>query len=130
MKVLSERFDISKEKLSKIDNKYNQEDNNYKLLEIEYYSIIVSMICFICNNKNIFRKNSDLAAFYEAVFKFEIKEYALKNRNLILAHTIREVSKVENRPNYEKYANRLNMVINRMLKDDNKLTYIDYIREL
>ena len=48
---------------------------------IEYYSIIVSMICFICNNKNIFRKNADLAEFYEAVFKFKLKKYAIKNRN-------------------------------------------------
>ena len=127
---MSERFDISKEKLLKIDTKYNLEDSIYKSLEIEYYSIIVSMICFICNNKNIFRKNADLAEFYEAVFKFKLKKYAIKNRSLILAHTVREVSKIENRPNYEKYANRLNMVINRMLKDDNKFTYIDYIREL
>ena len=89
------------------------------------------MICFICNNKNIFRKNADLAEFYEAVFKIRAsKKYAIKNRSLILAHTVREISKIENRPNYEKYANRLNMVINRMLKDDNKFTYIDYIREL
>ena len=127
---MSERFDISKEKLLKIDTKYNLEDSRYKSLEIEYYSIIVSMICFICNKKNIFRKNADLAEFYEAVFKFKLKKYAIKNRSLILAHTVREVSKIENRPNYEKYANRLNMVINRMLKDDNKFTYIDYIREL
>ena len=127
---MSERFDISKEKLLKIDTKYNLEDSRYKSLEIEYYSIIVSMICFICNNKNTFRKNADLAEFYEAVFKFKLKKYAIKNRSLILAHTVREVSKIENRPNYEKYANRLNMVINRMLKDDNKFTYIDYIREL
>ena len=49
---------------------------------------------------------------------------------MILSHKVREVSKIVNRPNYEKYANRLNMVINRMLKDDNKFTYIDYIREL
>ena len=127
---MSEGFDISKEKLLKIDTKYNLEDSRYKSLEIEYYSIIVSMICFICNNKNIFGKNADLAEFYEAVFKFKLKKYAIKNRSLILAHTVREVSKIENRPNYEKYANRLNMVINRMLKDDNKFTYIDYIREL
>lgn len=127
---MSERFDISKEKLLKVDFKYNIEENRYKPIEIEYYSIIVSMICFICSNKSIFRKNTDLAEFYETVFKFKIKKYATKNRSLILAHTIREISKIENRCSYEKYANRLNMVINRMLKDDSELKYIDYIREL
>ena len=48
-------------------------------------------------DKDIFGKNNELKIFLEDLLECEIKDYLIKSRSLVLAHTLKKTDKLDNK---------------------------------
>lgn len=88
----------------------NKVVSNYKLI-----GIISELIL----SKLIFKKNSDIGFFLKEIFAIEYKEYIMKSRTSILAHTIRKISNNDIDFNKKKLLDFINDKIEEIKKQDN-----------
>ncbi len=80
----------------------NRNVSNYKLIGI------VTELIF---SKEIFKKNSDISVFIQEIFDITLKDYILKSRTMIVAHTCRMIVKQNEFKNKGKLLDFINLKI-------------------
>lgn len=72
-------------------NRFSSEQSKY---------IYIGLIYEIINDKNLFKKNNDVAVFIKEVYNIKYKEYVFNSRNYVLSRLLSDLNGELNNKNY------------------------------
>lgn len=92
--------------------------NELKNKNVSTYKLI-GIISELILSKEIFHKNSEIVTFLYDVFGITYKDYIIKSRTMIVAHTIRWINRLEKFENKKQLLEFINKKIEKIKAEEN-----------